>query len=291
MAQTSAPFGTFALPPWREWLRLSANRAPSGKLGSWMISLLRKASLVGHKTGMAGPYDIDVADGVRARLFPASNRCEKRAFAGVHIWDSEERNCLTEAVKAHKENRPFVFLDVGANVGLYSLFVDAAARATGKATQIIAVEPDEENRDRLTFNCNASACDAVIEPIGISDTPGVGHLTPAGKNRGAVAIVDDGGGVEVKLETLAELIERHQLSHVDAMKLDIEGRDDAALRALIKQAPASVWPRLVIVELSNKGENSIIDHLVENGYSLQRRTRINAILDFNDPTVETKGNA
>ena len=291
MAQTSAPFGTFALPPWRERLRISANRAPSGKLGSWIISLLRKASLAGHKTGMAGPLDIHVADGVNARLFPSSNRCEKRAYAGVHIWDTEERASLTQAVRGHSEDRPFVFLDVGANVGLYSLFLDAAARSEGKSTQIIAVEPDEENRDRLTFNCSASTCNAIIEPIGISDTPGVGHLTPAKENRGAVAIVDDGTGVEVKLETLAELIERHQLSHVDAMKLDIEGRDEAALRALLKQAPSSVWPRLIIIELSNKGQNSIIDHLIENGYQLQRRTRINAIMDFNDPKSETMGNA
>ena len=291
MAQTSAPFGTFALPPWRERLRVSANRAPSGKLGAWMISLLRKASLAGHKSGMAGPLDIDVADGVKARLFPASNRCEKRAYAGVHIWDSEERNSLMQAVEAHHADRPFVFLDVGANVGLYSLFVDAAARAAGKSTQIIAVEPDEENRARLTFNCKASSCDAIIEPIGISDTPGIGHLTPAKENRGAVAIVDDGTGVEVQLETLAELIARHQLTHVDAMKLDIEGRDDAALRAMIQQAPSSVWPRLIIVELSNKGKDSIVDHLIENGYTLQRRTRINAILDFNDSKSETRGHA
>lgn len=291
MAQTSAPFGTFALPPWRERLRLSANSAPSGRLGYWIISLLRKASLVGHTTGMAGPLDINVAEGVNARLFPSSNRCEKRAYAGVHIWDLEERNSLTKAVKAHDNDRPFVFLDVGANVGLYSLFVDAAARNEGKQTQIIAVEPDEENRQRLTFNCNASTCNAIIEPIGISDTPGTGHLTPAGKNRGAVAIVDDGAGVPVKLETLAELIARHQLSHVDAMKLDIEGRDEAALRALLKQAPSSVWPRLIIVELNNKGQNPIVDHLIENGYTLQRRTKINAIMDFKNPQSETMGNA
>ena len=75
------------------------------------------------------------------------------------------------------------------------------------------------------------------------------------------------------------------------MKLDIEGRDEAALRALLKQAPSSVWPRLIIVELNNKGQNPIVDHLIENGYRLQRRTKINAIMDFNDPRSETLGNA
>ena len=115
MAQTSAPFGTFSLPPWRERLRISADRAPSGKLGAWMISLLRKASLAGHKSGMAGPHDIDVADGVKARLYPASNRCEKRAYAGVHIWDSEERNSLKQALAGsmNKDESPLMWVGSG----------------------------------------------------------------------------------------------------------------------------------------------------------------------------------
>ena len=291
MAQSPAPFATFALSPWREWLRLSANKAHSGKLGFWVISLIRKTSLAGHNKGMAGPLDINVASGVKARLFPSSNRCEKHAFAGVHIWDLEERNSLALAVKAHEAERPLVFLDIGANVGLYSLFLNAVARTEDKPTQIIAVEPDAENRDRLTFNCNASSCNAIIEPIGISHESGTGRLIQAKENRSAVAIVDDDTGIEVKLETLAELIERHKLSHVDAMKLDIEGRDEAALRALLAQVATSVWPRLIIIEIDNHLENSIIDHLIQQDYTLQRRTKINAIMEFTDPKSEATGNA
>ncbi|MGI9366952.1 MAG: FkbM family methyltransferase [Rhizobiaceae bacterium] len=289
MANPPAPFGTHALSPWRESLRRSASLTPSGRLGMWLISLIRKASLMGHPAGMNGPIDVSVADGVNARLFPASNRCEKRAFAGVHIWDETERSALAKRIAAHDQNRPFVFLDIGANVGLYSLFVDATARMQGKKTTIVSVEPDPENRSRLEFNCAASSCAAYIEAIGISDTAGSGNLTIAGINRGGIAITADGDGETVRLETLAELIKRHDLTHVDAMKVDIEGRDEAALRAMVLDLDSDLWPRLLIVETGHDSNSPIVEHLLGSGYQLQDRTKINAILEYGNSGTTANG--
>lgn len=255
----------------------------------WMISVLRKLTLLGHERGTQGPHDVEVANGVQARLFPASNRCEKRAFAGVHIWDPKERTLLNRLIKNHAYEDPFVFLDVGANVGLYSLFVNASGRANGKAVKIISVEPDIENRARLEFNCTASQCDAIIEPIGIADEAGTGVLTDAGPNRGGIAIMDTGDGDTIKLETLAGLFARHGLTRIDAMKVDIEGRDDAALRAMVTQAPKSQWPKIIIVETGRDSDSPIVTHLLSQGYSLVERTGINAILKFNndaDPSAD-----
>jgi hypothetical protein len=104
---------------------------------------------------MWGPFDVALADGVNTRRCPSSNRCEARAFAGVHIWDWLERNCLDQSVKDHKGDSPFVFLNIGANAGLYGLFVNATAKAAGNKTSINAVEPNAENRSCLTVNHQA----------------------------------------------------------------------------------------------------------------------------------------
>lgn len=255
----------------------------------WLISLIRKASLIGHSAGMNGPIDVKVAEGVNARLFPASNRCEKRAYAGVHIWDETERAALAKRIALHDPDRPFVFLDIGANVGLYSLFVDATARALGKKTTIVCVEPDRENRSRLEFNCAASTCNAHIEAIGISDKAGSGNLTTAGKNRGGIAITADGDGEAVRLETLAELIKRHDLPHADAMKVDIEGRDEAALRAMVADLESELWPRLLIVETGRDSNSPIVEHLLGLGYQLQDQTKINAILEYDHSGTTANG--
>ena len=283
MVQTSTPFGTYTLSPWRESVRRAASATPVSKPGMWMISILRKLALLGHTPGMTGPLDIEVADGVKARLFPGSNRCEKRAFAGVHIWDSRERKVLDQAVAAKPQDENFVFLDVGANVGLYSLFVNASAKLHGRMTTIIAVEPDAENRSRLTFNFAASGCEGIVEPIGIADEAGTGVLTDAGANRGSVAIVRDGDGVSIPLDTLDGLLARHNLDHVDAMKIDIEGRDEAALRAMLENAPQAVWPRLLIVETGREADSALVELMRKYGYSLRERVGINAILEF-DPS-------
>ena len=82
MAGKTAPHGTYGLSSWRETVRRMASIAPRNKPGMWLVSILRNASLFGHTPGMDGPLDVEVAEGVKARLYPKSNRCEKRAVPG-----------------------------------------------------------------------------------------------------------------------------------------------------------------------------------------------------------------
>ncbi len=275
----SAPFGTYALAPWRESLRRLADRVPGAKPGRIGVSVLRKASLLGNSKGLNGPFDVNVAEGVKARLFPASNRCEKRAFAGVQTWDARERAVLDDSVASHAENTPFVFLDVGANVGLYTLFVNASACRHQRSAHLIAIEPDPENRSRLTFNCTASHCKAVIEPIAVAGTNGQGILSSAAENRGEIMLLETGNGTAVPMETLASIIERHGLERVDAMKVDIEGQDFHALEAFFAQAPEKVWPNLVIAETNPPDGHRIADLMAGNGYFVRERTKLNAIFE------------
>jgi len=281
----SAPFGTYALAPWRESLRHVADLAPATRLGRVVVSLVRKIALLGHSRGMNGPLDITVAKGVKARLFPASNRCEKRAFAGVQTWDSRERALLEKAIANHAVQGPFVFIDVGANVGLYTLFVNASARAHDCETHIISIEPDAENRARLAFNCLSSNCNAVIEPVAVAGTDGEGVLSPGDGNRGEIALLETGNGTKVSLETLASIVDRHGLDRIDAMKIDIEGHDYDALAAFYAKAEKSVWPRLVIAETNPPDGHRIAGLMQASGYTVLERTKLNAIFEHTGGTV------
>ena len=77
--------------------------------------------------------DVEFMPGVKTRLWPRTSRCEKRVFAGHQVWDHEEREALTSAL-LYSTSKPFVFLDVGANVGLYSLILAATAKANDIST-------------------------------------------------------------------------------------------------------------------------------------------------------------
>ncbi len=256
-----------------------ADITPAGKPGRLGSSLMRRLSLMGNGRGTDGPHDIKVAEGVNARLYPASNRCEKRAFAGVHHWDSAERSALDAALQ-ESSGQPFVFMDVGANVGLYSLFLHASARNLGRTVKIIAIEPDTINRSRLEFNCLASKAAIDIEAVAIAGQSGKGHLSGGDNNRGEVALSDMDGAdsTPVQLETLDEVAARHDLSYIDAMKVDIEGHDYAALEAFFANAPRTLWPKLLIIE-TGRGKNvPVLDLVLSNDYQLQMRSGINAIL-------------
>lgn len=271
----TTPFGTFALPAARERIRARADRCSDSQLGRWQISLRRKRAI----KNIAEPYDVTVAPGVKARLYPSGNRCEKRALAGVQIWDLEERESLKTAIQSG-DNHPFIFLDIGANAGLYSLFVNAYAQATNRERMIIAVEPSQQMAARLQFNAWASCANITLVQSAISDAPGEAYLTDGGGNRGEAQLAEDGAPVHV--ETVAGLCERLGLSRIDAMKLDIEGHDERALRAFFETAPESLHPRLLIVETSAESGSPLIELAKAQNYLVAETTGLNAILKKSD---------
>ncbi|WP_341760161.1 FkbM family methyltransferase [Candidatus Endowatersipora endosymbiont of Watersipora subatra] len=276
------PFGTFSLNFWREYIRNLASLAPHSRLGMWMISFFRRIALLGHRTGMAGPLDVTVSAGIKARLYPGSNRCEKRAFAGIHIWDTKERQALIDALSNYrcrcKYERPFVFIDVGANVGLYTMFVYAAAQNLGQSTQLLAIEPDFKNRDRLIFNLMINGCNALIDSSGVAAEVGTGTLVMDQKNRGEMSVCLEGEGTPININTLQNIIVENHFHYIDAMKIDIEGYDFQVLKNFLTNAPSDFWPQLLIVETFNLEGQKIILMLKEYGYVLQCRTNINAIM-------------
>ena len=171
--EITPPYGTYTLPPAREAWREKARDYKDTRIGRALISRARKKALLSED----GPFDVKVDDGLLARLYPSGNRCEKRAFAGVQIWDALERSALKSVIQTESET-PFIFLDVGANVGLYSLYVNAYAKQAGRAAQIIAIEPGVETCARLEANIAANQANIQIIRAAVSDAPvSYTHLT------------------------------------------------------------------------------------------------------------------
>lgn len=275
MLKTPPEFGHYALPAKREALRLRAGKFAGSRIGRLGISLYRKQAF----KGLSDPFDVQVMAGVNARLYPRSNRCEKRAFAGVQIWDAEERAALSDALSASTAS-PFVFLDVGANVGLYSLILAANAKSTSKDIRIIAFEPDPTNRARLAFNIKASDANIQVLPYAVSDKDGEGFMGGGDTNRGEVRLRDseDEDDQPVQIKTLYGVCTEQGLSRIDAMKVDIEGHDERALTVFFEHAPKTLWPRLLILETGRAETTSLLELCTGHGYTITTRTGINSIL-------------
>lgn len=277
MTDLDPPFGTYALPPKREAWRKKARGYSDTVIGRARISQARKKALAGE----TGPFDVTIDDGLYARLYPASNRCEKRAFAGIQTWDAPERAALRAAFEGDIK-RPFVFMDIGANVGLYSLYAAAYARLAQCEINIIAIEPASGMCARLDDNLAANNFDAQIVRTAVSDKPGKGSLSIDPINRGETHLVSDADDTDeqVVVDTMARIIKAHRIKHINAMKVDIEGHDLKALSAFFKDAAKPLHPRLLIIETGAAGTGdceALIALCIANDYIIAARTKLNTV--------------
>ncbi len=113
-----------------------------------------------------------------------------------------------------------VFLDIGANVGVNSLF---AKLAIPDAT-VIAVEPEPGNYALLQENISRSGCVIRMMNVAIADKPGSMGFEGTGTN---AHLSNDPEATQVKCVTLDSFTE--DLRAIDLLKIDVEGFTDLVL--------------------------------------------------------------
>lgn len=248
MSEEGDPFGALAPSPMQERARRLAHRLPHSYFGRKSASLL-----LGPAGGrQARAYDVDVFGSQRARLHPADNICEKRVYLTPQHWDPEERRVLAGLIAAHRDP-VFRFLDIGANAGLYTLFARACAVERGLHLHAICVEPDPEMRARLSFNIGASGAGGDVRFLPYAATAADRPLRFAVnvKSRG-LSRIDETGGLTVEGRKIVTILTEASARRIDAMKIDIEGHEYAALEAFFREAPRALWPRLILCETSHE---------------------------------------
>jgi FkbM family methyltransferase len=274
------PFGALRLPAPVETFRNIANKMHANAVSRRLMSLARRGCLAVR----SDPIDVEVFGNCRARLYPRSNRCEKRVFLGVHSWDAAEREAISQQMQQAPASRPFVFVDGGANVGLYSLYVASEARRLKRDVRIIAIEPDPVNLRRLRFNIAASqAQEITVAPFALGSREDTGRLLSVQSNRGEVRLAraeeKAEGIVEVPIRPLRDILVEAGVEHADALKLDIEGAEFPTLQALFAEAAPDLWPGMIILEVGrNKAPTEAFRLCTEAGYVQLQRTGINALL-------------
>jgi hypothetical protein len=158
----------------------ATSRLPNNWLGLRVAIGLRR--IVTMRIESDGGLDVE-RWGLRMRLHPLHNGCEKGALFTPQMYEVPERMELTaEIEKATAAGRTFVFVDVGANVGLFSLFVASYAGANAK---ILAIEPEPENVRRLRFNVTSNPGVPIrVIPLALDDRAGSLALEANRRDRG-----------------------------------------------------------------------------------------------------------
>lgn len=146
------------------------------------------------------------------------------------------------------------FIDIGANVGIYSL---VASEQVGKEGKILAIEADPYTYKKLTTNIQLNSFEN-IEPInlGISDKNEILKLkiNTAGNRGSSGFIAGESNGPEVNCVPLVEIINKYEIKYIDGMKLDIEGMEYRVLKRFFNDIEKKCYPRFIIVEYNKDYE-------------------------------------
>jgi len=263
-------FGAFAPPRPVELLRRLSVSFPSNGIGRTAEKLVRRF----FAPRGTRPVDVVMPSGLRLRLHPGDNNCERKILFGAQLWNRAERAALARALEG--ASAPFVFVDLGANVGLYTLDVLANARRLGRSVMAVAVEPDPQNRARLLSNMAFNGLRPRVVAAAVSDVSGTVRLTKGCRGRGSVRLGGDGPAVPVL--PLLDLLRREGLTRVDALKIDLEGHDRSVLCAFFRDAPGSLHPELIVCETGRHDPLGLVALLEGQGYALDVRTRSNAVM-------------
>jgi len=222
---------------------------------------------------------VDVTSlGAKMRLYPYNNVCEKRILFTPQYFDQAERELLKSRITPE-----FVFIDVGANVGGYALYVAANA---GPLARVLAIEPQPEIFERLIYNIRQNPFATVkAMDCALADEDGEITLFLPSHNRGesSVRIVSaeaDGRRVRVPARTLAGVVDAEGYTRIDAMKLDVEGAEDLILEPFFRTAPEALWPKLMVMEHINARWTVDLPKLIlDKGYREILRTRSNVVYE------------
>jgi len=117
-------------------------------------------------------------------------------------------------------------LDVGANVGYYTLLLSRAVGPTGK---VVAIEPDARNAAWVRFHTNLNRVSNVEVIVGaVAARTGTATFA-AGPTSTTGRVVSDEKGQQVPAFTLDDIVFGGHLQIPSIVKMDIEGSESAAL--------------------------------------------------------------
>ncbi|UCE86256.1 MAG: FkbM family methyltransferase [Deltaproteobacteria bacterium] len=161
------------------------------------------------------------------RLFPDSLDRYLASLAWRLGWlEGRERRWIEATLHSG-----MVAVDVGANIGVYTL---ALARCVGATGRVYALEPEPRNFRALSRAVEAAGLTQVeLRQAAAGDAPGTAALSVSPANRGDHRLFASGSDravLEVPVLVLDELLRRE--SRIDFIKIDVQGTEPAVLRGL-----------------------------------------------------------
>jgi FkbM family methyltransferase len=274
MPKKTTPFHHDSNPPWGAFKPKGINfliclfvklGLSHGKIKKILQLLCRKKH----------PIDIKYQT-IKIRCVLGKNNIENKLLLSSKVREREELALLKTYLR-----KGGIFIDIGANIGYYSLMA-----TTLGASKVLAFEPNETVRERFEFNIRSNNLENKITCISaaLGTIEGSLPLSVDSNDLGAGTLIHNGTSNEttlVKVRRLDNVLKECSVNKIDALKIDVEGYEFEALSPLLT-VPSSLFPSLLIIEHAHKDlwKEDIISLLIKKGYSVIGQNRANTFLSF-----------
>lgn len=232
-------------------------RAP-GNRGRRLKVLLRSVLWLVNKKTLRRPWTLRVFGDLNLRCYPDSIIALHVVQRGeFHDWDTAK--FITKFLRAGDS-----FVDVGANIGLYTL------PAAAKKARVVSVEPSFRNRERLEENLRINGITSVrVEACALGEKAGEMAFCDAD----ALAHVElAGNGPRVPVHTLDSILPEGEIS---LLKVDVEGFELSVFQGAENAMRAGRLP-VILFEMNHLYERygvtaaDIFGFLRSRGYQIAR---------------------
>lgn len=201
-------------------------------------------------------------------------KIKKGRTTRISILTGEFEHSTTELIKKEVKDG-MVFLDIGANIGWYSLL---GSRLVGNSGHVYAFEPDPYLFKIINENVELNNLTNVsVFPFAVSNKSGKAKFSlnhaQDGDNRLESQIIND-EIIQVKTITIDDFCERHNVKP-DFIKMDIQGSEPKAfegMKNIVSKNPeikiiTEVFPE-AIDDVGSSTEN-FIDSLEKTGLTIK----------------------
>lgn len=151
----------------------------------------------------------------------------------IYYLGTFEHHCLRYWRSCARDGR--TVLDIGANIGLYTIEGGVAVGPTGN---VLSIEPAPSNFHWLKANVELNHLrNVTLIEVAVGDVDKSSTLSlSSGANKGMFSLAPSLGGSSfaVKVKRIDDLLEERGVASVDLIKMDIEGSEYYALRGAMK---------------------------------------------------------
>ena len=208
-------------------------------------------------------------------------------LTGIKFYFGRNEVREIEFIKKRSPNNS-VFIDIGANMGLYTQNI-ANLNNKNRKIKIISIEPNPINCRRLKENVlllknkikNINEL-VKIKSCAVGDVNTKKNLNFSnGLANGYISNnKKDKQSLLINCRKLYDIIKEENLTYITNLKIDIEGYEDKALIPFFYKAKKTLFPTNILIEHSGKQfwENDLIKFLFKIGYKKVFKNKSNLAL-------------